>query len=74
MIQQKPNMCAPVFERARKSKGDNILITVDLSEDVHGQVYTAPFLQSFCSLKYFKTETSRKYQGSLDSYRQIRGS
>lgn len=60
MIQQKPNMCVPVFERARKCKGDNILITVDLSEDVYRQVYIVPFLQSFCSLKYFKIETSRK--------------
>lgn len=60
----------PVFERTIKSKGDNILITVDLRQDVYRQVYTVPFLQSFCSLKYFQIETSRKYQGSLDFYRQ----
>lgn len=67
-------MCVPVFGRARKSKGNNILITVDLSEEVYRQVYIVPSLQSFCSLNYFKIETLRKYQGSLDSYRQIRGS
>ena len=34
-------MCVPVFGRARKSKGNNILITVDLSEEGYQRFYTA---------------------------------
>lgn len=64
-------MCVPVLGQQEKAKG-HILVTADPREDVHRQVDVVPFLQSFCSLKYFKIETSRKYQGSLDLYRQVR--
>lgn len=74
MIQQKPNvcvcvyyvhiLCVPVFERARKSKVDNILITGDLSEE-HTGIYCSIltiFLYSEVSQNKNLGEIPRKFR------------